>query len=72
MSDPTKRVPTFTFKLRGRGKCRDITATRILRNFSGNVYRQKWVIPYEAWSSELWALLAGELNKQSVPKESDG
>jgi len=23
------------------------------------------VIPYEVWSTELWALLAGELNKQA-------
>lgn len=54
----------YEFRLRGRGDHRDIAVTQIIRNFSGNIYRRKWVIPYEVWSGPLWALLCEELDKQ--------
>jgi len=53
------------FTLRGQGRFRDLVVTRIDSEIRPIAAKTETVIPYEVWSTELWALLAGELNKQA-------
>lgn len=64
-SDPTTRVPEFEFQFTGKGRYLDLEIVHPCGCGVKNCpFRWPIVIPYEVWSGELWALLAGELDRQ--------
>lgn len=57
--------PSYKFKMLGRGKYKTLMARWRSGNPHSRLRTMGLNIPYEVWSTELWALLAGELNKQA-------
>lgn len=66
----------MTFTLRGQGRFRDLVVTRANQPTLPDgtpvglpMHIELAVIPYEDWSTGLWALLCEELERQSAKQE---
>lgn len=58
----------MTFQWRGQGRFRDLVVTRT-SPLNKRLKYKVLVVPYEDWSTGLWALLCEELERQSAKQE---